>query len=119
MESPDWDKQPPLGEFGEKPTRSKDEFQTLEPQEKIEPSNLGEYIDRAATLYVPSMVKQMGNPKEMDILQATLSAKIACTLSLESLCKLNLRFGRVSQKTWVHKEFSTRGNLTKQNQPKP
>ena len=41
MESLDWDKQPPLREFGEKPTRSEDEFQTLEAQDKIEPSELG------------------------------------------------------------------------------
>ena len=85
MESPDWDKQPPLRESGEKPTRFEDEFQTLESQDKIEPSELGEYIDRAATLYVPSMVKQMGNPKELDNLQAALSTKIACTLSLREL----------------------------------
>ena len=45
MESPDWDKQPPLRESREKPTRSEDEFQTLESQDKIEPSELGEYID--------------------------------------------------------------------------
>ena len=38
MESPDWDKQPPLSESREKPTRSEDEFQTLESQDKIEPS---------------------------------------------------------------------------------
>ena len=38
-------------------------------------------------LYVPSMVKQMGNPKEVDNLQAALSAKIACTLSLRELMR--------------------------------
>ena len=60
-------------------------FKTLESQEKIELLDLGEDIDQAATLYISSIVKQMGNPKEMDNLHATLSTKIACTLSLREL----------------------------------
>ena len=90
MESPDLDKQPPPRISREEPTRSKDEFQTLESKEKREPLDLGEYINQATTLYVPSMVKQMGNPKEVDNLQASLSAKIACTLSLRELMQAQL-----------------------------
>ena len=75
MEPPDWDKKPPLGELGENITRSEDKLLSVDSQPKqSEPSNLGEYIDRAATLYVPSMRKQNREQREPSNLQVALSA---------------------------------------------
>ena len=73
MEPPDLYKQPSLG----KSTRSEDEVLSIGSQPKqSEPSNLGEYIDRVATLYLPSMRKQNGEQREPLNLQAALSAQI-------------------------------------------
>ena len=59
-------------------TRSPDDVQT--PRIQTKPSNLGQYIDKAATLNVPSLrrPKQMSNMPSK--LQAILSAPIKCTL---------------------------------------
>ena len=84
MEPPDWDKQPSLG----RSTRSEDELLSVGSQPKqSEPSDLGEYIDRAATLYLPSMRKQNGKQREPPNLQAALSAQINCKLTLRELMK--------------------------------
>ena len=48
---------------------------------------MGEYIDRAATLYLPSMRKQNGEQREPPNLQAALSAQINCKLTLRELMK--------------------------------
>ena len=88
MDSLDWDKQLSLGQTGEKLTRSKDELLSVASQpQQLEPSYLREYIDRAATLYVPSMRKQNGEQREPPNLQATLSAQINCKLTLRELMK--------------------------------
>ena len=77
MEPRDWEKQPLVGESGEKPTIFEDELLSVDSQPKqSEPSDLGEYIDRAATLYIPSMRKQSGEQREPSNLQAALSAQI-------------------------------------------
>ena len=50
LEQPEWNE--------EEPNASKDEFLSVGSQPKSsEPSDLGQYIDKAATLYVPSMRK--------------------------------------------------------------
>ena len=91
MESPDWEKQPLVGESGGKPTKSEDEILSIDSQPKqSEPSDLGEYIDRAATLYVPSMRKQNRNQRESPNLQAALSTQINCKLTLQELMKAQL-----------------------------
>ena len=88
METPDWDKQPLVGESGEKPTRSENELLSVDSQPKqSKPLDLGEYINRAATLYVPSMRKQNGNQREPPNLQTALSTQITCKLTLQKPMK--------------------------------
>ena len=53
-----------------------------------EPSDLGQYIDRAATLYIPS-VKIPEPPELVDVdLEKLLAAPVLCTLPLGELLKL-------------------------------
>ena len=88
MEPPDWDKQPLLENSGEELSKSKDELLSEDSQPKqSEPSYLGEYIDQAATLYVPSMRKQNGNQRKPPNLQTALSTQINCKLTLRELTK--------------------------------
>ena len=56
------------------PKVSKDEILSLEsqPSQQSDPSDLGKYIDRAATLYVPSMRNQGVQEKEGANLEAII-----------------------------------------------
>ena len=88
MESPDWDKNfPKVQDVLSEQIQNDEESQSMDSQPNSKPSNLFEYIERAATLYVPSVVKNTESLLEQDNSQAVLTAKIPCTLTLRELVR--------------------------------
>ena len=72
------------------PNRVQDEilFLDFQPSGQSDPLDLGQYIDKVATLYIPSMRTPRVQGKEATNLQAIISTPITCTLSLIELMKV-------------------------------
>ena len=68
--------------------RRKDRHEVQTPKIETDPSDLEQYIDKAATLHVPSLQKTRETKDVPRDLQAILSAPIKCTLPLIELLKL-------------------------------
>ena len=69
-------------------------------------------------LYVPSMVKQMENPNQVDNLQAALSAKIACTLLLRELMQAQPEIWEGIMEDMVMKGLLNKGKFDQTKLPK-
>lgn len=67
---------------------NEDRHEAQTPKTEADPSDLRRYIDRAATLRIPSLQKSMETKDALGDLQAILSAPIKCTLTLFELLKL-------------------------------
>ena len=101
FEQPEWEEV--------EPNASKDEFLSVDSHLKhSKPSDLGEYIDRATMLYVPSMRNPRANKKELANLQAILLAPITCTLPLIELMKVKTELWEGLTKNLVSQGVLTR-----------
>ena len=95
MESLDWDKNfPKVEDVLFEQTQNDEESQSMDSQPNSKTSNLDEYIERSTKLYVPSVVKNIESQLDTDNLQAILTAKIPCTLTLRELVRAQPGVGK-------------------------